>query len=110
MKNIIKKREKGMRRQWLPFYILLIPAVVVVFLFSYKPMSGILLAFKDYNPKLGVFESPWTDFGGFGNFVEVFKTPAITQAIWNTLYINIISLVLSFFMPIILALLSTEGR
>lgn len=91
-----------------PFYLILLPAMVVVFLVQYLPMFGLLIAFKDYSARLGIFESPWAGMGGFANFVEIFKTPALSEAIWNTLWLNVLSLVFSFPAPIVLALLISE--
>lgn len=92
----------------LPFYLLLLPTIILVLLFKYLPMSGLLLAFKDWNPKLGLFESPWTDYFGFGNFVRLFKTPELVDAIWNTFFFNIVTMLVEFPAPIILAVLITE--
>lgn len=92
----------------IPFLLLLLPALVTVILFAYLPMSGLLIAFKDYKAKLGIFGSPWTDMSGLGNFVEIFKTPGLPEAILNTLVWNVLSIVLSFPLPIVLALLLDE--
>lgn len=91
-----------------PFYLLILPAAIVVLLFNYLPMAGLLLAFKDWNAKLGVFDSPWTDMFGFGNFVRLFQTADMTKAIWNTFYFNVVSMLFNFTAPIVLALLFTE--
>ena len=93
-----------------PFYLLILPAAIVVLLFNYLPMAGLLLAFKDWNAKLGVFDSPWTDMFGFGNFVRLFQTADMTRAIWNTFYFNVVSMLFNFTAPIILALLFTEVK
>lgn len=109
-----KKKDNGARlgrhslKSDIPFYLLLLPAIVIVFLFKYLPMSGLLLAFKDWNAKLGLFASPWTDHGGFGNFIRLFQTPELVDAIWNTLYFNVVTMLVEFPAPIILALLLTE--
>ena len=105
-----KKKKGFVLKKWLPFYIILIPAVVIVFVFQYMPMQGILLACKDFNPREGVFGSPWADFYGFGNFVELFKTPALSEAIWTTFYWNVINLAVNFPLPIILAFLLAEVK
>lgn len=114
MKGIINLTRKADRRSRfkndLPFYIILLPTIIVVFLFSYLPLSGLLLAFKDYKPKLGIFMSPWTSTGGFANFVEVFKTPALSKAIVNTIIINLLTLALTVPLPVVFALLINEIR
>ena len=71
-------------------------------------MTGLLLAFKDWDAKLGLFGSPWTDYYGFGNFVRLFQTPELVQSIVNTLYFNVVNIIIEFPAPIILALLITE--
>ena len=104
-KTHFKKRSI---KQDIPFYLLLLPALVIVILFKYLPMSGLLLAFKDWNAKLGLFDSPWTDHFGFGNFIRLFQTPELVEAIWNTFFFNVVNLLIEFPAPIILALLLTE--
>lgn len=105
-----KKSKLSKLKVELPFYLLILPAAVVVLLFNYLPMTGLLLAFKDWNAKLGVFGSPWTDVFGFGNFVRLFQTADMTKAIWNTFYFNVVSMLFNFTAPIILALLFTEVK
>lgn len=100
--------RKGTFRADLPFYVILLPTIIVVFLFSYLPLGGLLLAFKDYKPKLGIFGSPWAGLSGFANFMEVFKTPALSTAIVNTIVINLLTLALTVPLPVIFALLINE--
>lgn len=100
-----KKRQYPRR---LPFYLLLLPAIVIVALFRYLPMTGLLVAFKDYSVYEGIFASPWADMYGFANFVELFETPAFVDAIWNTLLFNVVTILFSFPAPIVLAFLITE--
>lgn len=92
----------------IPFYLILLPAVITVFMVQYLPMFGLLIAFKDYSVKGGIFGSPWASMHGFANFVYIFKTPAFLDAVWNTLWLNVLSLIFSFPAPIILALLINE--
>lgn len=92
----------------IPFYLILLPAVITVFVMQYLPMFGLLIAFKDYSAKAGIFGSPWADMSGFANFVEIFETPAFMDAVWNTFWLNVLSLLFSFPAPIILALLINE--
>ena len=69
---------------------------------------GLLLAFKDWEARLGIFGSPWTSEYGFGNFIELFRTPDFSQAIWNTLYFNAVTILIDFPLPIILARISNN--
>lgn len=88
-------------------YTLLLPGLIWLLLFAYLPMGGLSLAFKDYKANLGIWGSPWA---GFENFKYVFRDPAFIDALWRTLYINIIKLVIQFPFPILLALMLNELR
>ena len=88
-------------------YLMLIPGIVFFAVFHYAPMSGVILAFKKYNARLGIWGSQWV---GMDNFARIFKTPAAIEAIRNTFEINIARLVFQFPAPIILALLINEMR
>lgn len=110
----MKKREnsgqmtilKRMSKCW-QLYILLLPAVVYIALFAYKPMYGILIAFKDFSIKKGVWGSEWV---GIDNFIRLFKSYWFPIILKNTFVISILNLVLGFPFPIILALLLNEVR
>jgi len=88
-------------------YTLLLPGLIWLLLFAYLPMGGLSLAFKEYKANLGIWGSPWV---GFENFKYVFRDPAFLDALWRTLYINIIKLVIQFPFPILLALMLNELR
>lgn len=92
------KRDKYM-------YLLILPGLLVVFIFSYMPMYGIVLAFKDYKVKAGIMFSQWC---GFENFNRFFGRAIAGQVIGNTLFIGISQLVITFPVPILLALLLNE--
>ena len=101
-KNISKweKLKKQLRRdKWM--YLLLLPGIIMTFIFKYVPMYGAVIAFKDYNPMLGILESPWV---GLDHFREFISSPNFTLLLSNTLKISIYGLLLGFFPPIILAL------
>jgi putative aldouronate transport system permease protein len=68
-----------------PLYILLIPSFILVILFSYLPMGGIVMAFQDYKPWLGILHSPWV---GMQNFQQIFQFDDSRQAIINTVIIS----------------------
>ncbi|RBT65243.1 ABC transporter permease [Enterococcus hirae] len=86
-------------------YVFVISALVVVAVFSYGPMYGVIIAFKDYIPSLGIFGSPWV---GFKHFQRFFDSYYFWDLIKNTLGISIYSLVVGFPLPIILALALNE--
>lgn len=88
-------------------YILFIPCFIYLIIFNYIPMFGIVLAFKDYSIKGGIFGSEWV---GLENFKELFETPDFFKVTWNTLKISFYKLVFGFPLPIIISLLLNELR
>nr|HML49304.1 sugar ABC transporter permease [Clostridia bacterium] len=83
-------------------YLLLLPGLAYFILFHYRPMYGLLLAFKKYNARLGIWASPWV---GLSNFQRLFITPLAISAIQNTIVISLSRLIFQFPAPILLALL-----
>ena len=86
-------------------YLLLLPAAVLMICFTYVPMYGITIAFKDFSPTLGITASPWA---GFTYFQQYFKPYNFWNTIRNTLVISIYSVVVTFPLPIVLALLCNQ--
>jgi putative aldouronate transport system permease protein len=86
-------------------YLMILPALAFYFVFKYVPIYGIVLAFKDYKFNLGIMGSPWS---GLENFRDVFKATLFWQALRNTLWLNLLSLIVGFPLPIIFALLLNE--
>ena len=94
-------------RKDLPYHILLLPGVILTFIFSYMPIYGIIMAFQNYNPGLGFFGSPWV---GLENFRVVFSTPQFINAVRNTFVISIGKIMLQTFSSVVFALLLNELR
>lgn len=88
-------------------YGLMLPGILWFILFAYGPMSGLVLAFKSYNAKGGIWGSPWT---GLVNFRYVFQDAAFFRSVITTLKINIGRVIFQFPIPVILALLLNELR
>lgn len=86
---------------------MLIPGVVIVLIFSYGPMFGLIMAFQDFNPFKGFLKSHWV---GFDNFEYLFNMPNFYQVVWNTLYISLLKIIFGLLVPLILALLLNEIR
>ena len=82
-------------------YILLLPALASLLLFSYAPMYGVILAFKEYNPLFGIIGSPWV---GMRHFNRFFRSRFFSQIISNTLYLSLYGLFVGFPLPVLLAL------
>ena len=106
-----KKRKKGttMRalRRDISLWLFCIPGVVLTFIFSYIPMYGVQLAFRRYNAKAGIWGSPWV---GLYYFKRFFESPYFSSTIKNTLVLSLYGLIVSFPIPIILALLLNSFR
>lgn len=88
-------------------YLLILPAVTVVFVFSYLPMPGIIIGFENFNIFKGLFASPWA---GLQHIIDIVRIPALSQAVLNTVILSSLTLAVSFPAPIILALLFNELR
>ncbi len=111
-KTIVLGRKKPLKerflyqvkRNWL-LYLMILAPMVIIGIFAYGPMYGVLMAFKNYSIRLGVMGSPWADNYGFEHFLRFFRLYNFKDIIWNTLSINLYYLIVQFPMPIILALL-----
>ena len=103
-----KTLNKYLLRIWQAryLYLLLIPGLLYFALFHYVPMGGLVLAFKKYNARLGIWGSQWV---GWTNFQRIFSTPAAVRAIRNTFEINLSRLLWQFPIPIVLAILINES-
>ena len=87
------------------FYLFLLPAVVMVFLFSYMPFWGILIAFKDFKMARGIMGSEWV---GLEHFRKLFSDPNFYRVLKNTLIIGISTLLTTFPVTIIFTILVNE--
>ncbi len=88
-------------------YWMLIPVLLYYTVFHYFPMFGAIIAFQDYKPAFGFFESEWV---GLENFIKFFESPYAWRVIRNTLSINIAQILFGFPAPILLALMINEVR
>lgn len=88
-------------------YLMLVPALVFYIVFCYVPMYGATMAFKDFNPMLGIWDSPWV---GFKYFEQLFALDKFYSVLWNTISISITRLIFGFPFPIIVALMLNEVR
>ena len=78
------------KREW-PLHLLLLPAALLLVIYRYIPMAGIIIAFKDYTPARGFIDSPWT---GLANFRILFEMPGFVNTISNTLIITVSKIVI----------------
>lgn len=86
-------------------YLLLIPFLLYYILFVFRPMGGMVIAFKDYGLYKGIAGSPWV---GLKHFREFFQSEFFGRTLKNTLFISLYQLLFGFPLPIILALLLNE--
>ena len=102
-----QKRQRTLRllgKYW-PYYLMMLPGLVYFALLKYAPMYGVLIAFKDFKIKKGIWGSPWV---GLQNFRTFFTSTYCSRLIGNTLIISFTKLVLSSFMSVFFALLLNE--
>lgn len=90
-----------MKRNWV-LYIFLIPAIIYIAVFSYAPMYGLQIAFRNYRIADGISGSAWV---GMKWFIKFLKSPRFVSVLKNTLTVSIYYLVVSFPLPIVLALI-----
>lgn len=97
MKKFIQSKE------W-QYHLLLVPGIIVIFIFSYIPLYGVIMAFEKFNPAMG-FSSPWV---GWDNFKFLFSQPNFIRTIWNTLYIAVFKLAGGIIVSVTFALMLNE--
>jgi len=104
---VSSKRLKQAKKN-LPLHLMLLPGVVLMLVFAYVPMYGIVIAFQQFVPAKGLFgNQTWV---GLDNFRIVFTYPKIWQVLRNTVWISIWKIVLSVVVPVVFALLLNEIR
>lgn len=101
----MKSVRSTLQKQW-QYHVMLIPAIILVIIFNYIPLYGLIIAFEKYNPAMG-FASPWV---GWSNFDYLFRQPNFVRTIWNTLYIAVMKIVGGIIVPVIFSLLLNEVR
>lgn len=114
MSTSVAKREKThrgntlvkMKKQRL-YYLFLIPASIILILFSYLPMTGLIMAFQNYKVKDGFFGSEWV---GLAHFKDFLTDKNFINAFKNTVQISVLHLLVGFPAPIILAIMLDEVK
>lgn len=99
-----KKKYFGKKSMYQLYLFALVP-VLFVLVFNYLPMYGVTLAFKDFSIRKGIMGSKWV---GFKYFEQLFRLPIFGQIVGNTLNLSLLSLVIGFPFPILLALAFNE--
>jgi putative aldouronate transport system permease protein len=104
--RVREKRNHPLRKTW-RLHLMLLPAVLVALIFKYAPMPGIIMAFQDFKPWLGISGSRWI---GWDNFQLIFTMKGSVQVIWNTLIISVLKIIFGLAVPVTFALLINELR
>jgi len=89
-------------------YLMMVPAIAWLILFAYVPLYGIIIAFKKFNYKLGIWGSPWI---GLENFRFLFNYHGIGRVFFNTIFLNVLFIAFGTFFSVFLwkpASLGTE--
>lgn len=91
----------------LPLDLMIAPGLILVLIYSYGPMVGLIMAFQKYMPTKGLLGSEWV---GFHNYVTVFQYPDTWNIIYNTVFIAVMKIIVGLIVPIAIALLLNEVR
>jgi len=94
------------KKNWI-LTAMLLPAVIYVIIFSYFPMGGIILAFKNFNYTQGIFGSPWI---GFNNFSFLFRSGQAFRVTFNTVAYNIVFILVNIVLQVAIAVIIAEIR
>ena len=108
--RVIRRKGNDLRMNTRSLHFMLLPGLVILLIYSYLPMIGIVIAFQDFNIGLGIkafWQSEWV---GFDHFRRLFSSPDFTRALTNTLFIACGKIAVGFFVPIVVSLLLNEIR
>lgn len=104
-KQKLKKYTLGDFKKEIPFFIMLLPAFVLVLIYAYGPMGGVLMAFQNFRISDGVFGSP---FNGLDNFRRLFAMPNFIPVVRNTVVIALGKMIGGIVVPVVFALMLNE--
>lgn len=106
----VKKKKKFsvyMKRYWQLYALLLLP-VIYLLVFKYVPMKNIIIAFKEYKLNMSLWKMPWASDHGMKYFKKAFGNADFIRSLRNTIFLNLLDLVVGFPAPIIFALILNE--
>jgi len=104
---LLDKITKIRKSNQFVFYLMILPGVLFFFVFSYLPMLGVIIAFKEYNFSDGILGSPWA---GLSNFEFFFTSPDLFRVTYNTLFLNVLFIGFGTLFAISVAILLNEIR
>lgn len=106
---MLKRLRKDLKK-YAGAYLIVLPVVIYYLVFCYKPLYGIIIAFKDYSPAAGIMGSSWAAHFGMQHFIDFFQSHYFVRILKNTIIISLTTLIFGFPIPIIFALLLNEIR
>lgn len=92
----------------LPLHLMVLPGLILILIFSYGPMAGIIIAFQKFIPARGLFGNQ--EWIGFGNFTYALQLPSSIRVLWNTIYISFFKMITGLIVPITFAILINEVK
>lgn len=99
--------SKRFKRE-LSLHLMILPGLIIILIFNYIPMLGIIIAFQKFVPAKGLFGAQkWI---GFDNFRYVLELPSFYNIVWNTVFIAVMKIILGLFIPIVISILINEIR
>lgn len=101
------KKKKKWNSEIATYNVMMIPSVVLLFIFSIIPLFGVIIAFEKYVPAKGIFGSKWI---GLENFELMLMMPDSKQIFINTILISVFKIILNIIVPVIFALMLNEVR
>jgi len=96
-----------MKRYWQLYALLLLP-ITYLLVFKYVPMKNIIIAFKEYKLNMSLWKMPWASDHGMKYFIKAFKNADFLRSLRNTIFLNLLDLIVGFPAPIIFALILNE--
>ena len=99
-------RHRKLMRE-LPLHLMLLAAVVIVVIFCYVPILGLVMGFQRFIPTRGFLHSPWV---GLGNFRYLINLPGTFQVLFNTVFIATMKIVAGIIVPVAVSLMLNEVR
>lgn len=103
--DVIRSPRAQKRLRELPLHLMLIPGLMLILIFHYVPMFGIVMAFQNFKPAKGIFGSKWV---GLENFIYIAKLPNMGSVLYNTVFIAVMKIIAGMIVPIFVALMLNE--
>lgn len=89
----------------MPLHLMILPSIIILLVFSYVPMAGLIIAFQKFIPAKGFFKSQWI---GLDNFTYLINLPGVFQVLYNTVFIAMLKIIAGIIVPLTFALLLNE--